>query len=162
MTDTQDTQATQTTEGTQATPDAPAEQDAEGTQHAAATPATPDAIDPPNPLDGLIASIRASVAPGVSAEARAAGATACRAILTALEAQVGQPLAAAPPASSSPALQLLSMLPQLAAMPREQLLASLRDKFPAGAPSPKPLQRVAGPRFHLIQIPQLPRTRGGS
>ncbi|HEX7841483.1 MAG TPA: hypothetical protein VF469_28615 [Kofleriaceae bacterium] len=150
------------TEDTQTPPDAPAAQDAEATQYSPAAPSTQNVADQPNPLDDLIASIRASVAPGVSPEARAAGATACRAILTALEAQVGQPLAAVPPATASPASQLLSMLPHLAAMPREQLLAFLRDKFPAGTPSSRQPQRVAGPRFHLIQIPQPRRTGGGS
>lgn len=153
MTDTQDTQTTE---------DAPAAQDAETTQHSPATPTAPDPIDTPNPLDDLIASIRASVAPGVSLEARAAGANACRAILAALETQVGQPLAATPLAAAAPASQLLSMLPHLAAMPREQLLEFLRDKFPAGSPPTRPPQRVAGPRFHLIQIPLPRRTGGGS
>jgi hypothetical protein len=52
---------------------------------------------------------------------------------------------------------LTSILSQLAAMPREQILELLRDKFPAGPPSRRPSQPTAGPRFHLIQIPQLRR-----
>jgi hypothetical protein len=61
----------------------------------------PDEIAPP--LVGLIASIGAAVARDASAEARAAGATACRSILAVLEAKPGQPLAAFPTPAMPPA-----------------------------------------------------------
>jgi hypothetical protein len=145
-------------------------------------PRTPAPGDKTALLQELVATIRASVAPGVTPEARAAGAAACRAILSALEAQVGQPLIATPaplttnqPTSPStsplarilsqfagmPREQLTGMLSQLAAMPREQLveflLSRLRSAFPPGAAT-----RVsAGPRFHLIQIPPVPSAGKG-
>jgi eukaryotic-like serine/threonine-protein kinase len=64
---------------------------------------TPSPSDKPHPLDDLIASIRAAVAPDASGEIRAIGAAACRSILTALETQAGQPRAVTPatPASVS-------------------------------------------------------------
>src|SRR5262245_53693896 len=43
-------------------------------------------------MDNLLDSIRAAVAPGASDETRASGASACRTILTALEAKAGEPL----------------------------------------------------------------------
>lgn len=104
------------------------------TQDTQAIPTTEIPADNPNPLDGLIASIRASIAPDASAEARAVGATACRSILTALEAKAGQPLTAAPATATSATSPLTAMLAQLAAMPREQMLEFitnlLRSKLP--------------------------------
>jgi hypothetical protein len=154
-----DTQATQTTQDTETILNGPTNDGNQATTSppAAAAPSAPKPVATPPPLDDLVASIRASVAPGVSAEARAIGATACRAILTALETQPGQPLAAAPPSAPAPASSLAGMLSQLAAMPREQLLGFLRDKFPAAPPSSRPTRPTAGPRFHLIQLPQLRR-----
>jgi hypothetical protein len=148
-----DVQSTQTTQNASATPDAQA---AQAAQNAQAIPSNPDLASKPDPLDDLIAAIRTAVAPGASAEARAVGTTACRAILTALEAKAGQPLAAAPPAATLATSPLAAMLSQLAAMPREQMLefitSFLRTKLPAGTQT----QVTAGPRFHLIQLPQVP------
>jgi len=107
----------------------------------------------------LIASIRIAVSPDASAEARAVGATACRSILAALEAKAGQPLTAAPPTATSATSPLAAMLAQLAAMPRQQMLEFitnfLRTKLPQGT---QPLV-AAGPRFHLIEIPQVSPSR---
>ena len=129
-------------------------------QNAAPAPSAPEPSGESAPLDRLISSIRASVAPGVSAETRSAGAAACRALLTALEAQVGEPLMPGVPATlRTPATTLASILTQLASMPREQILEFLRDRFPAAAPSATPVRPPAGPKFHLIQIPQV-RPRG--
>lgn len=54
------------------------------------------------------------------------------------------------------------MLTQLAAMPREQMLEFitkfLRSKLPPGTQT----QATAGPRFHLIQIPQNRQPGGGT
>src|SRR5262245_49527274 len=94
-------------------------------------PDTPNAGDKTALLHELVATIRASVAPGVTPEARAAGAAACRAILTALEAQVGQSLvpatssSTASPASPAPTSPLARILSQLTAMPREQFTGIL-------------------------------------
>jgi hypothetical protein len=120
---------------------------------------TPSPSDNPHPLDDLIASIHAAVAPNASADVRAIGATACRSLLTALEAQAGQPLAAA---SSAPASTLAGMLSAFASMPREQLLDLLISKLRAALPPGTPTAVTGAPRFHLIQIPQVQRPGGGS
>jgi hypothetical protein len=126
----------------------------------------PDDLAPP--LVSLIASIRAGVVRGAPAEVRAAGATACRAILSVLEAKPGQPLAASPqPAmsSASPASPLVSFLSQpgllskLAAMSREELINMLKQVTGATSIRP-PTPATAGPRFHLIEIPQARRPGG--
>jgi hypothetical protein len=123
-------------------------------------PAAPDDVAPP--VAALIASIRAAVAAGASVEARAAGATACRSILTVLEAKPGQPLAAEPQRPASPASPIAALLKQpgflnqLAAMSREQLLDLLKQV--TGAMPARPQTPTSGaPRFHLIQIPQVRR-----
>jgi hypothetical protein len=155
MTDTTDTQATadsssaQDVPGPQAGPPDPA-------------PAAPEDVSPP--LAALIASIRAAVSKGASPEARAAGATACRSILTVLEAKPGQSLAsnAQPAGAQSPIAALLKQpgfLTQLAAMSREQLLDLLKQvtgAMPARSQTPS----SSAPRFHLIQIPQVRRPDG--
>jgi hypothetical protein len=120
---------------------------------------TPPTSDKPHPLDDLIASIRTAVAPDAPADARAIGATACRSILTALEAQAGQPLAAAPVTPTSP---LAGMLSAFASMPREQLLETVISRLRAALPPGTPTAVTGAPRFHLIQIPQVPRPGGGA
>ena len=161
MTDVQDTQPTQ---DAQAIPNAEtstsnaetSRPDAQAAQSTPATPSSPDLADKARPLDDLIASIRAAVVPGVSTEARAVGAAACRAILTALETQVGQPLAAAtaaPTSPTSPTSPLAGMLSHLAAMPREQLIEFLLSRLRSALPPGAPTQLTAGPRFHIVTLP---------
>lgn len=96
-----------------------------------------------------------------------AGTAACRSILTVLEAKPGQPLAAAPPlvpptSSASPISSLLSQpgfLAKLAAMSRDELITLFKQ---INAIPVRPLTpRTAGPRFHLIEIPQLRKPDGG-
>lgn len=151
MSDTQESKSAQEVHGTQDEPGARVE-----------PTAPPDEIAPP--LVSLIASIRTALTRGASAEARAAGATACRSILTVLDAKPGQPLAASPQplmAPASPASPLASLLSQpvlsrLAAMSREELINLLKQvtgAMPARAPTPS----TAAPRFHLIEIPQVRR-----
>jgi hypothetical protein len=173
MADAADIQST--TEAT-STDDASPPEDVPTARRVPSEPDTPPPADKTALLHELVVTIRASVAPGVTAEARAAGAAACRAILTALEAQVGQSLvpttsssttSPASPAPTSPLARILSqltampreqltgILSQLAAMPRGQLIdflvSRLRNTLPPGTTT-----RVsAGPRFHLIQIPQI-------
>ena len=125
----------------------------------------PDDIAPP--IAAMIASIRSAIAPNASPQVRAAGASACRSILTVLEAKPGQPLTfAAPPPTQpqSPLANFLSqpgLLTQLAAMSREQLLDLLRKATTAA--SPRTQSPASGaPQFHLIQIPQIRRSGGGS
>jgi hypothetical protein len=126
-------------------------------------PAEPFDVAPP--LAALIAAIRLAVVQGASPEARAAGATACRSILTVLEAKPGQPLWAPPPAATSPTSPIASLLSQpgllskLAGMSREQLLDLLKQVTGAMPARPHTPATVA-PRFHLIQIPQVRRPGG--
>jgi len=127
--------------------------------------APPDDIAPP--LAALIASIRAAVTAGATAEARTAGANACRSILTVLEAKPGQPLAAtpqrtSPTAQASPLATLLSqpgLLSKLAAMSRDELIGLLKQitgAMPVRATAPT----TAAPRFHLIEVPSVRRPDG--
>jgi len=101
-------------------------------------------------MEELLESIRIAVIADATPEARAAGASACRTILTALDATPGQPMAAAAVVDTSPIASALGML---RSVPPEQLLdlaiAKLRASLPAGVEAPKcePL------KFHIIQIP---------
>lgn len=127
--------------------------------------AQPDVIAPP--LASLIGSVRAALTRGASAELRAAGATACRSILTVLEAKPGQPLAVAPPlaVATPPVSSISSLLSQpgflakLAAMSRDELI-TLFKQFTGAIPVRQPTPPTAGPRFHLIEIPQLRKPDG--
>lgn len=136
-----------------ASPDAPTEPTADGPPDAAPPDAAP-------PLAALMAAIRAAVAPGAPPDARAAGAVACRSILTVLEAKPGQPLGsptATAPSTASPIASLFSQpgfLSKLAAMPRDQLLELIKQA--TGALQPRAQTPAsAAPRFHLIQIPNM-------
>lgn len=137
-------------------------------QNTASEPEVSEAADVAPPLANLIATIRSAIARGASPETRAAGATACRSILTVLEAKPGEPLAAATarapmPAPASPIAALLSQpgfLSRLAAMSREQLLDLLKQV--TGAMPARPhIPATAAPRFHLIHIPQVRGPGGG-
>src|SRR5204862_2198524 len=83
MTDTHDSQTPNPSAGAAEGADAPA-------TRAESASSEPDDIAPP--LGAMIASIRSAVAPSASPQARTAGASACRSILTVLEAKPGQPL----------------------------------------------------------------------
>jgi hypothetical protein len=154
MTDTSAPQSTQQAHDTPAEPTPAGE-----------STAPPDDIAPP--VASLLASIRAAVTSSASAEARAAGATACRSILTVLEAKPGHPLAAtpqrtSPTAQASPLAALLSqpgLLSKLAAMSRDELIALLQQ-ITSAMPARPTTPTTAAPRFHLIEIP-LPRRPNG-
>jgi hypothetical protein len=127
--------------------------------------AQPDDIAPP--LAILIASLRAALTRGASAEVRAAGTIACRSLLAVLEAKPGQPLAtavpaAAPTSSASAIASLLSQpgfLHRLAAMSRDELVTLLKQ-ITGAMPVRPATPATAGPRFHLIEIPQLRKPDG--
>lgn len=120
----------------------------------------PDVITPP--VASLIGSIRAAIARGASADVRAAGASACRAILRVLEARPGEPLAALPPSPvapispSSPIAVLFSqpgILSRLAAMSRDELI-NVVQQVSGVMPVRAHVPASAAPRFHLIEIPR--------
>jgi hypothetical protein len=149
------------------TPESQSAQEAHGSA-AEPSPRTEPVADPADvapPFASLIASIRAAVARGASPDARAAGATACRAILAVLEARPGQPLALPPPQSSptsptSPIAALFSqpgVLSRLAAMSRDELI-NLVQQVTGAMPAQPQTPTNAAPRFHLIQIPQTRRS----
>jgi hypothetical protein len=54
-----------------------------------------------------------------------------------------------------PREQLTGILSQLAAMPREQLIDFLINRMRTALPPGAATRVSAGPRFHLIQIPQV-------
>lgn len=153
------------TQGAHETDESPASSDTYATQPTSTEPAAAEPADVTPPLAALIATIQSGVARSASPEARAAGATACRSILTVLEAKPGQPLGAPPAPATSPTSPIASLLSQpgflskLAAMSREQLLDLLKQV--TGAMPARPhTPTTAAPRFHLIQIPQVRRPGG--
>lgn len=104
-------------------------------------------------MEPVIDAIRAAVAPDASFEAKAAGITACRAILAALDATPGQPIGAAP----VPATPVSAIVGALRGVPPEQLLdmaiAKLRAVLPAGAEAspvkPFAIPMVAAPKLGM-------------
>lgn len=107
-------------------------------------------------MEQLLESIRAAVADNASAEQKSAGAQACRAILAALEAEAGRPLAfAAPPPPSS-----LSGIDPTQAL--DLLIGRLRAALPAGEAekTPAPAPDRAGLRISMVSPPPgVPRKR---
>jgi hypothetical protein len=59
-----------------------------------------------------------------------------------------------------PREQLTGLLSQLAAMPREQLIDFLINRMRSALPPGAATRVSAGPRFHLIQIPQVGKAGG--
>ena len=102
-------------------------------------------------MENVIDSIRAAITTDATPEAKAAGVTACRAILAALEATPGQPLAAPAvvPLSGS---QIAGVVSALRGVPPDQLLdlaiQRLRAALPAGVDVP-PAQPL---KFHIIPV----------
>lgn len=116
------------------------------------------------PFASLIAAIQAAVVRGASPDIRAAGVSACRSILTVLEARPGQPLVVSPlpptsvsaAAPTSPIAALLAqpgLLPRLAAMSREDLITLIKQVTGA-MPAPTHRPNSAAPRFHIVEIPK--------
>ncbi|MBV8758682.1 MAG: hypothetical protein JO257_15455 [Deltaproteobacteria bacterium] len=99
----------------------------------------------------LIEAIRVAVAPDATPEARVAGATACRAILTALEATPGEPMTAAPVAPPTPVTAIVGAL---RGVPPDQLLdlaiAKLRSMLPADAK----IEPITPLKFIHVPVPQ--------
>ncbi len=61
-----------------------------------------------------------------------------------------------------PREQLTGLLSQLGAMPREQLIDFLINRLRGALPPGAATRVSAGPRFHLIQIPQFGKAGGKS
>lgn len=102
-------------------------------------------------MDQLLEAIRNATATGATDEARAAGAQACRTLLTALEAKPGEALAS-PAAPDSP---IATIVAGLRGVPVDQLLdlaiAKLRTMVPADAVAVAQAPKISIP---LIQVPR--------
>ena len=104
-------------------------------------------------MESLLEAIRVSVASDATDELRAAGAAACRTILTALEAKPGESLTTTP-ATSTPT-PIASAVAALRNVPPDQLLdlaiARLRAALPPEV-SPPPVQPL---KFHVVTLPRV-------
>jgi hypothetical protein len=111
-------------------------------------------------MQDLIESIRAAVAEGATADQKAHGAQACRAILTALDTEPGKPLAVAnaptphPLAGIDPGQALDLLIAKLtAAIPKD-------DKSGAAAPQPAAPPPDRGLRIAFVTPPARRPTPG--
>lgn len=112
-------------------------------------------------MENLLESIRAATAPDATEDARAAGAKACRTLLTALEAKAGEPMAPAVQSPTSPgsapvtATAIANVVAALGQLPPEQLLdlaiARLRAALPAGGEGVAPVPL----KFQIVQLPRV-------
>jgi hypothetical protein len=100
--------------------------------------------------DSLLDSIRAALASDASAETRAAGASACRTIMTALEATPGAPLGGAvPTVAPNPLAAAIAGI--VRSTPPEQLLDLVIAKLGSLAP-----QTDAAPAVHSMHKFSIP------
>lgn len=108
-------------------------------------------------IDAAIMTIRNATTPDATSAARQAGATACRALLAALEGSQGEP--PAPVTQISPTA-IANALATFRSLPTDQLLdiaiAKLRSALPDGV-EPTPGTRLT---FNIASIPRL-ITSGG-
>src|SRR5262245_58910396 len=91
-------------------------------------------------MDHVIETIRAALVPGAGPAERAAGVSACRTVLAALEATPGQPMHATP--SAPPSSPIATVIGALRNVPGDQLLdliiARLRAALPSDTTVPPP------------------------
>lgn len=116
-------------------------------------------------MEQLIDAIRAATAPEATDDIKTAGANACRALLAALEAKPGQPLAGPTPGPtaglpSAPAIDTAQLVAQFAGalrgMPAEQLLDLAIDRLRRALPASTSAPTVAPIKFQLIPVPAMP------
>ena len=117
-------------------------------------------------MDTIVDTIRAAVAERASEEAKQAGATACRAVLAALEGQAGAPLAPPPSPPAAPALasSIATAVGALRSVPPDQILDLVIDRLRNAAtargvalsPSPTPLAF----RVQHLPVPQVRKEPG--
>lgn len=105
-------------------------------------------------MDQLLEAIRAAIAADSTDEVKAAGASACRTILTALEAKAGEPMVhPAMLASSSNPIEAIASA--VRGMPVEQLLDVAIARLRAALP-----QDANTPALRPLAIPLVPVPRG--
>ncbi len=104
-------------------------------------------------MEPLFEAIRSAVAPDASDVARAAGATACRTILSALEATAGQDLAA--PTLPTPNTAIASAVAALRNVPPEQLLDLAIARLRAALPPETPVPASQPVKFHVVSLPRV-------
>jgi hypothetical protein len=100
-------------------------------------------------MDRLIEAIRAATAADANDETRAAGASACRTMLAALEAKPGEPLAPAP-VTTDPIQTAVGVLRGL---PPEQLLDLAIARLKAALPPETQIEPVKSLRVPLVPLP---------
>jgi hypothetical protein len=103
-------------------------------------------------MDNLIEAIRAAIIEGATEDARKAGASACRAILAALEARPGEPLVPPVPTSTSSA-EIIALVSTLRGVPTDQLLDLAIAKLRTLVPTDQT------PTVRSIKIPIVPMPR---
>lgn len=101
-------------------------------------------------MEQLLEAIRAATAADATDEAKAAGATACRTLLAALEAKAGEPLAA--PVAAGNAVQ--AIVGALKTMPPEQLMDLAIARLKAALPAGTEVAPVTPLRVPLVAIPR--------
>ena len=107
-------------------------------------------------MEGLIESIRSALEANASNDVRAAGAAACRTILTALEATPGEPIAMptpiAPPASAPPGLPIAALVTALRSMSPDQLLDAAIARVRAALPPGTEVQRARSLELRIVPL----------
>ncbi|MEJ7598519.1 MAG: hypothetical protein WKG01_11465 [Kofleriaceae bacterium] len=116
-------------------------------------------------MEDLIESIRLAVVPDASDEARAAGSSACRTLLTALDPKPGEPGEPIPvPTPPAPAIdpasvatsvpaQLATAITMLRGVPVEQLLDLAIARLRAALPADQAATSVQPIKLQLVPVP---------
>jgi hypothetical protein len=103
-------------------------------------------------MEQLLETILAALASGASDEAKAAGASACRTIVTALEAKAGEPMAMVTP--SAPSLPIEAIAAAVRGMPVDQLLDVAIARLRAALPAETAATKVTPFTIPLVPIPK--------
>ena len=100
-------------------------------------------------MDNVIESVQAALAGDATPEIRAAGVTACRAILVALEGTSREPMAAAVPEAPT---QIANIVSALRGVPPEHLLDLAIAKLRAALPDSAQVPAATPLKFHIVPV----------
>lgn len=103
-------------------------------------------------MDDVLATIRSALAPDVTPEAKTAGIAACRAVLGALSASAGEPLAPPRPVDVGPTAQAIAAI--IRSTPPDQLLDLLIAKLRAAAPADAKAPAARTFNVPLVRVPR--------